>query len=228
MKKIKNSLQAMGALLALSLLATPVSGAPITFAFEAEITEVHVLKPSMFPLSVEVGEIIESTLTLGTPAIFASMDIEDISLSFRVDDHLLKVENVFGRTRSNEVLGPPEEEPLGPIDSIAIGCWEGGLNEYVPPCASGILPGETPLEWRPTLGMLTEGGTLGNDSNLGNPAAWNSFPGSHLTIRFSNLAGEEVAVITAVSGASFTAIPEPGSGAILAAGMLAFVSRRWQ
>ena len=63
MKKIKNSLQAMGALLALSLLATPVSGAPITFAFEAEISSVVKTQGADFNLAVNEGDKFTGTFT---------------------------------------------------------------------------------------------------------------------------------------------------------------------
>ena len=221
MKKIKNSLQAMGALLALSLLATPVSGAPITFAFEAEIGIIFSGIPFDSGIDFEVGDVILGQFTFdpsegdGTNP-FTKEQTRDFSLN--INGTVLTAPKYQIRSWNDNAI--TDFPPSSVVDDLFVS------GASLSPENRLLIPAMNPAQSFFRMSLLGNSDLLPNARHPESVAIWNAFGFERqITVRLRDIKGGSVAFQATVG--PFVAVPEPSTAGFIVSAFLAVISFRF-
>jgi hypothetical protein len=209
-------------------LASPATrsyGAPMTFAFDAEVTSIVVATSTGFgfPFEVSIGDNIAGRFTF-EPAPLGRIGPQDLGIEFRIADLMLHsptYEIVIGLN-----LFPPfGSEDFEPSDVITVAC---SLLSTRPQCMPGTVPGAAGIEWRPFMQLSGPSPILSNHDLIGDSEIWNSFTGRSLELDFFT-PGIGGGFVGAIVG-QVRSIPEPATcrTIVVLALTFAIVGRDWR
>ena len=208
----------------LTLVSVCSHAAPISLAFDAEVTNIFLSPTADFelPFQVKVGDPIHGRFTF-EPSPLGSIGQQDTGIRFEVAGTILESPTYDIRLTLNEVRRPNrrpftpddifpkvDEVPLEPgpleyIDIVTVAC---SFLSNQAQCVPGIVPGATEIEWRPTMLLAGDSPILSGYDLIGDPLIWNRFTNRSLTLHFWSTAGG--AFIDAIVG-PMKVVPEPPS-----------------
>jgi hypothetical protein len=183
-----------------------LQAAPITFRFDAEITNVAAASPFDLPLSYRVGDIVQGRFTfdpergspLGDNALVAPRPYEfRININGIVAGSIAHEIRVFDNT-------PISHFEFDPVDTISVGCSE-------PTCTPNFINlghGE-PFRVRSRLSLIGSESIHDSPTLSAIPNIWNAFLfGRHLDVNFDNEGIGSMGFAARVG--AFSLVPEPG------------------
>lgn len=197
--------------------------APVTFAFDATITEVFPGVPFNFPLTYQVGDSITGKFTFepeqAPPNAFKFESLQPYDLKLEISGTVLTSPG-YGIRVADEVYF--SHAPWNVADVINVGSFLDGDITIPPPVLT--LPGSVPFRFRVTLELIGADNPISDPDITSDPSLWNSFdsertinvgfsastPGSTGSVAFKAIVGEMLLV------------PEP-SGALL---VISFMAHR--
>jgi hypothetical protein len=185
---------------------TILKAAPITLAFDAQVTSIVRSPLSDFdiPFPIAVGDTIRGRFSF-EPSPLGHLGTQETGLRIDVGDVVLESPTFEIKTSLNQV---PPGGPLEFSDFISVSCSL--LATTGAQCDPGSVPGAESVRWRTlmTLGgmsPLLEANILPGDIGI-----WNAFTGRGLTLSFTPTEGDgSVRVATHVG--LFIVVPEPSS-----------------
>jgi hypothetical protein len=216
----------LGLGLAFCLSSVIVQAEPVTFRFEAEVTDIDVLFPADLPFAVKVGDRIRGQFSFeptDVPTDTPSTNtIQNFGVSFELESTELASNDYFLRVRNdNPVVDAPELT----TDDIWLGCASSGAES----CHPNILQATDNLIWWFSLPLVGDGAVLDGADIPGDPNVWQHFAPGYLALTFQEVDFADVLRITARID-KFSAVPEPTSAVTsliaLLIGSLATASRQ--
>jgi hypothetical protein len=203
-------------------MVTPcLQAAPVTFAFDAEITNIYVSPSASFdlPFEVDVGDTIHGRFTF-EPAPLGRMGRQDLGLQFEIGGVQLQ-SPTYDLSIALRQYPPLGFEPFEPFDLISVSCSI--LSNYAQ-CEPGTVPGASHINWRTLMTMAAAPPILSSHDLIGDVELWNSFQARSVDLNFtsSGLGGGLVSVSAEV-GRMFI-VPEPLGSNSLFCGMIALVT----
>jgi hypothetical protein len=202
-----------------SVVGQRLQAAPVTFAFDAEVTSVY-RSPSLsfeLPFEVSVGDTIHGRFTF-EPAPLGRMGRQDLGMQFEISGVKLHSPIYDLRIFLNQY--PPDGfEPFEPLDHMFLSCSPLSGQSG---CFSGTVPGASHITWRPFMSLSANSPLLNNHDLIGDPEVWNQFSARSIELSFASTGG---LVFFGAAMGSIVAVPEPHSVIIASCGMIAAVLR---
>ncbi|MEX0613040.1 MAG: hypothetical protein WD229_13045, partial [Pirellulales bacterium] len=183
-------------------------GAPVTFAFDATVTDIA--DPGnlagQLPFEPSVGQAISGLVTF-TPVPFAQMSADDAMLRISLGGQSFSASNLK-LTTENDVFIIVGFSVEGPFDSLSVSC---GINTQCPTSSSSIAAVDVRY-----LGIGFGGGdVIPSNAIVDSPYLWNLFPNRRLVLTLSGI-NEGMPLTISANVGPMRLIPEPASTMIFA------------
>jgi hypothetical protein len=192
---------------------TATAASPVTFAFDARITDVANGSPFNLPIAYQVGDTVHGTLTFNTTGGTsigggaASIYDQPFRLQLEIGDAVISSNQYTIDVFNNSIIADLPGSN-GPADIVSLGCSSLQFQACSPLYTSSF--GGEPFRLRAQLDLFGNGSILATPALSADPAVWNSF-----TLQRSLSIGFDAAPVgsvgfSAIVGA-FTLVPEPSA-----------------
>jgi hypothetical protein len=204
--------------IASAFLANSASHAtPITFAFDAHVTNVAIFPPFNLPFPVAVGDTIHGQFSF-EPYPAGNFGVQQMPLRLDIAKTILESSAI----EMSQLLNQPPPYFNGSAPNLDYGMLTDLIGVQCPltGCSPNSVPGSAATRWDATLTFDGPSPILSNHLNLtGDVDVWNALPLRGLVVNLSSEQGG--ARIDALAG-PLTSTPEPSSAtlAVLAASVL--------
>jgi len=198
--------------LVLLLANGPVlEAAPVTFAFEAEVSRVDLLSPADLPFTVENGDVLTGQFTFepldAEPGLFgfgpsSTETVQEFDFSLSVESTILsKPSYTLQVIDNNRVIDSSLFS-----DQILFGVLGKPLAPRVP------VPGTDNLFWGLRLLLPADGSVLTGPDISSDSEVWNQFKG-HFILNFQEASGTNISTVLSIRGSirNFLVVPEPST-----------------
>lgn len=193
----------------LTVSSPPVEGAPVTLAFEAEITEVIKTNPIDMSIPFDVGNSISGKILFtpiaASPGPSGTAEDQVGVLTFEYLGHVLTTDHFALRVVDN-VDVDSSVSPLGSIDVIGVRC-----SSHIAPTSCHPIEFEfegVTYDVEFDVSLIGDIDSLANGQEISTPLAWNALDVSReVTLVFRNEMGGYISVRANIG--DFSSIPEP-------------------
>jgi hypothetical protein len=197
------------------LLCTLVQSAPVTFRFNATVTDAPAANPFDLPFDYDPGDVIFGQLTFdpasAAPTAENAVGADQfLGLRFTIDDTEFGTSTYNIRVINDTAFDDSDLE--GPLDTMAIRCSPSDPQ----PCTPALIaiPGEDAFSITSRLDLVGDGSILNAATLSPESEIWNSFTLQRtLSLTFDNEAGGSMLLRANVG--QFTALPETRSSLMM-------------